>query len=78
MQVSEKDLGLDTFAKEVETNKTKFVSLIEGIVGNMSKEYESMVKEKEKYSQIIEKIDPSAYIVSLYIGSFLFNEFRHK
>ncbi|CAI2359180.1 unnamed protein product [Moneuplotes crassus] len=64
-QVHEKDLGLDTFATEIENNKTKFVSLIEGIVGNMSKEYESMIKEKEKYSHIIQKIDPSTYITQI-------------
>ncbi|CAI2359100.1 unnamed protein product [Moneuplotes crassus] len=64
-QVNERDLGLDSFATQVENNKTKFVSLIEGIVGNMSTEYENLVKEKEKYSKIVQDIDPSIYITQI-------------
>lgn len=68
MQVCEKELGLDSFAEQIENNKFQFVNLIEGIVGNMSKEYDNMVKEKEKYSKIMEKVDPSTYIVRVNIG----------
>ena len=38
--------------------------MIQGIVGNMSKEWERMIEEKEKYSKIVKKIDPDTVMVN--------------